>query len=85
MAEQQFIFRSTEPAAMIEGCRFSGGVFITNDPERASLLRKSYFYGKSLVEETPVLEPEPEKVEETPVKKPVINPKPKPQTKSKKK
>jgi len=84
--EIEYIFKSTDESAMVEGCKFFGGLYMTKDPLRAESLRHSKLFNHTITEITKEIETIQKHETITPAVKPVIrNPvKPKPKSKSKK-
>jgi len=85
--EKEYVFKSTDESAMVEGCKFIGGLYLTKDPLRAESLRNSKLFGKTITEVTKEIEELRQESHETKTvkiipKKP--EPKPKPKVKSKK-
>lgn len=50
--EIEYIFKSTDESAMVEGCKFFGGLYMTKDLLRAASLRQSKLFGRTIVEIT---------------------------------
>ena len=68
----QYIFKSTDECAMIQGCMFKSGLYMTNDPSRAESLRKAKGFGSTIIELTEASDPAPLVLE--PVKPKVADP-----------